>query len=40
MTDYPCPECGYEGPHTIQETGGGIVIVECGGCYCEFEVSE
>jgi transcription elongation factor Elf1 len=39
MTDYPCPECGYDGPHTLQETRtDGIKVIECGSCYCEFEV--
>lgn len=42
--NYPCPECGYEGPHYIlatQRCPGGKSIVECGDSECgiEFEVS-
>jgi predicted RNA-binding Zn-ribbon protein involved in translation (DUF1610 family) len=38
MNDYPCDDCGYEGPHTTIESKPGSVILECGSCYHEFEV--
>ena len=41
--EYPCPECGYEGPHVVQEIGRDedvtVSVVECGSCYAEFEVT-
>lgn len=37
--EYPCPECGCDGPHIVQETrDDGVRICECAACYCEFEV--
>jgi len=38
MNEYPCDECGYEGPHTVVATGDDGFTVECGGCYAEFYV--
>lgn len=37
---YVCPECGYEGPHSVVEKDGqrNRLVLECGGCYVEFEV--
>jgi len=40
--EYPCPECGYEGPHSYlgQDEDSGPDIYECGDpeCYLEFSV--
>jgi phage-related protein len=43
MTDYPCPECGYEGPHALLFGGADPTdadVYECGdsACACEFDV--
>lgn len=42
MNDYPCPECGFDGPHTLVDTftrsGREIETYECGRCVVEFEV--
>jgi uncharacterized Zn finger protein len=38
MGDYPCDDCGYEGPHTVIEEGAERTVLECGGCYREFTV--
>jgi hypothetical protein len=37
VSDYPCPKCGYDGPHTAVDEGD-VWVVECGSCYAEFEV--
>jgi hypothetical protein len=34
--EYPCPECGFDGPHTTCEVDEGGVTYECGSCYVEF----
>ncbi len=36
--DYPCPSCGYDGPHPVLADGVGI-IVECGDTACALEFS-
>ena len=40
MTDYGCPECGYDGPHAVLNLDEGVTIAECGNpeCYAEFEI--
>jgi hypothetical protein len=38
ITDYGCPECGYDGPHTIMETEDDVVTVECDSCYILFDI--
>lgn len=37
--DYPCPECGFDGPHTRFPASR---IYECGNaeCYAEFLAEE
>jgi hypothetical protein len=37
---YPCPECGFDGPHTTCEVDEGGVTYECGACYVEFYAPE
>ena len=39
MNDYPCPECGYDGPHALVTTEGGVLVVECGNSACAVEFS-
>lgn len=36
--DYPCPECGYDGPHVV--VSRNPLVVECGDSECgvEFEI--
>lgn len=36
--EYPCPACGFEGPHSAVEDEDGVRRAECGDCYEEFEV--
>lgn len=38
ITDYGCPECGYDGPHTVMDVEDDVVTAECGSCYAEFDV--
>jgi len=35
LSDYPCPECGYEGPHPYWPEDQDA---ECGDCEVEFKV--
>jgi hypothetical protein len=36
INEYPCPECGYEGPHiTIDDSA-----LECGNCCTSINISE
>jgi hypothetical protein len=32
LIDYPCPECGYDGPHHLFAWNEA----ECGDCHVEF----
>lgn len=36
--EYPCPECGHDGPHPVVDDSDGNQTVECVGCYAEFIV--
>lgn len=40
IVDYACPECGFDGPHTLVESthvhGVEVEVCECGKCYAEF----
>ncbi len=38
MKDYPCDECGYDGPHHLIASGGDVLMVECGQCAAEFSI--
>jgi hypothetical protein len=44
MGDYPCDDCGYEGPHTVIDfytadaESAERTVLECGSCYSEFTV--
>lgn len=37
VTDYACPECGYDGPHPVLNTGEWPPLVECGDTACAAE---
>lgn len=38
VTDYPCPECGYEGPHHVYfDEGVNQYVAECGDILCGIE---
>jgi len=40
IVDYPCPDCGFDGPHMLVDTqtvhGLVVEVCECGKCYVEF----
>lgn len=39
VNDYPCDECGYDGPHAAHyDEGLRQWVAECGGCGLEFGV--
>ena len=39
VTDYPCDECGFDGPHPVHwDDELGQHIAECGSCALEFGV--
>lgn len=39
VIDYPCDECGYDGPHPVHlDESLGQHVAECGGCGPEFGV--
>jgi len=43
VTDYPCDECGFEGPHPVRwDEELGQYVAECGNSECavEFGVPE
>ncbi len=37
LSDYPCPECGYDGPHSILNRREQSPVVECGDTACGAE---
>ncbi len=38
LLDYPCPSCGYEGPHAYFAGDRFCAgVAECGACYVEFD---
>jgi hypothetical protein len=37
VTDYACPDCGYDGPHKVWERDGELLTVECGDTACAVE---
>jgi hypothetical protein len=37
LLDYPCPECGHDGPHPVTEGDTRCGTAECGDCVIEFE---
>lgn len=37
--EYTCPECGHEGLHSVTDDAGRTLLVECGTCGKEFEVT-
>ena len=40
IVDYPCPDCGYNGPHELVDVtrahGVDVEVCECGSCRVEF----
>jgi uncharacterized Zn finger protein len=37
--EYPCPECGDDGPHdVVDEAFDGSQVCACAYCYVEFEI--
>lgn len=41
VTDYPCDECGYDGPHNAYYPADlRQWVAECGNCGLEFGVPE
>jgi uncharacterized Zn finger protein len=39
QVEYPCPDCGADGPHlVVEQLDDGTVVAECGSCYIEFDV--
>jgi hypothetical protein len=36
--EYPCDECGTDGPHTVVEVQDDGKTLECGACHVEFFV--
>lgn len=37
IDDYPCPKCGYEGPHAVLGPDEAGQLVECGDTRCAAE---
>jgi hypothetical protein len=40
MDDYPCPGCGYEGPHTPTDDDDDVDSYECGSCLDVFDAAD
>lgn len=39
MKEYPCPECGHDGPHPVIGVDYWMnEEVECSACYAEFSI--
>jgi hypothetical protein len=36
VLEYPCPECGYEGPHNPIDNSA----IECGKCYASIDITD
>jgi hypothetical protein len=40
MVDGECPECGFEGPHSVEQSESGDMRGRCNECYAMFTVEE
>lgn len=36
--EYPCPECGHDGPHPVVDKKPDGSVIECVGCYSEVDI--